>query len=272
MQITRVRPAKGWNGIDTGNLWDHRDLLVALIYRFVTVRYQQTIAGVLWVLGQPLLTTIILSLFLSRLVGQSANNIPLPLFAYVGLVPWAYFTHALTKTTTCFIEYAELVTRVFLPRILIPLGVVLAALVDFGVACLVLPILMIVYGVAPSFSLLALPLLIALMVAGTFGMGLWLSSLNAEYRDLAFAMPYLLQLGLFSTPIFYSSEIVPPALRWLYALNPMVGIIEGMRWSLLNVGPPPIASLYFSLIGTLVILGSGLYIFQRREPNLADVI
>jgi lipopolysaccharide transport system permease protein len=272
LPITRIRPAKRWNGINLRLLWKHRDLLRALVRRLITVRYQQTMAGVLWVIGQPLLTTLIMSLFLSRLVGQSSGELPFPLYVYVGLLPWAYFTHALTKATICFVEFVELVTRVFLPRLLIPLAIILAAFVDFGVACLVLPILMIVYGVMPSFTLLALPFLIVLMVASTFGIGLWFATLNAEYRDLAFALPYLLQLGLFITPIFYSSDIVPLPLRWLYMLNPMVGVVEGMRWSLLNFGPPPILSLMLATLGTLLILASGLYIFQQREPNMADVI
>ena len=272
LPITRVRPPSAWNGIDVREMWEHRDLLEALIRRDLTVRYKQTIAGVLWVLGQPILTTVTLSLLLVRLVGQSPKGTPLPLFVYVGMVPWAYFTHALTKSSTCFVEHAGLVTRVYLPRLLIPMASILAALVDFGLAFLILPILMAIYGVAPSLTLAALPLILVLMIVSTFGIGLWLASLDAEFRDISFAMPFLLQLGLFVTPIFYSSEIVPFPLRWLYALNPMAGVVEGMRWSLLNAGPPPLEVMTISIIGTLVILTSGLYVFQRREPNLADVI
>lgn len=272
IKITRIRPASSWNGIDLREMWEHRDLLKALIRRDLTVRYQQTAAGILWVLGQPIMTTLVLSVLVSQLVGQAPNGTPFPLFVYVGLAPWSYFTHALTKSSTCFVEHAALITRIYLPRLLIPMANVLAALVDFAVAFVVLPILMLIYGVFPSPSILALPFILALLFTSTFGIGLWLSSLNAEYRDIAFALPYLLQLGLFVTPIFYSSDIVVLPWRWLYALNPMVGVVEGMRWSLLNTASAPLDILAVSVIGSLSILISGLYVFQRREPHLADVI
>ncbi len=271
--IQRVRPAKTWNGFAWREMWERRELVEALIRREIQLRYRQTFAGVLWVLGQPLITTIVLSILLTRLAGQTQGNVPYPLFVYVALVAWAYVSHALTKATTCFIEHAVLIQRVYLPRLLIPFSVIVAALTDFAVALLLLPILMFIYQIAPSITLLAFPLVVVLMVITVFGMGLWLATFNAEYRDISFALPFLLQLGLFVTPMFYSSEIIPLPWRWLYALNPMVGVVEGMRWTLLNpMYPAPTALFLISTCSAIAILVSGLYLFQRREPILADVI
>jgi len=272
-QLTRVRPAQTWNGYDLTDYWEHRELLLVLMQREITVRYRQTVAGILWVLGQPLLTTLVLSLLLTRLTGQVQAGVPYPLFVYTGLAAWAYFSHGLTRASTCYVELSPLVTRVYFPRLLIPMAAILAALTDFAVTLVVIPVLMIYYQVFPSAAVLALPFVILLMIVTVLGIGIWLATLNAEYRDIAFALPFILQLGLFVTPIFYSSDIVPLPWRWLYALNPMVGVVEGMRWSLLSpVQPAPLLLFAISCVGALFILGSALYMFQGREPNMADVI
>lgn len=271
--VQRVRPAKSWNGYAWRDMWEHRELVEALVRRDLQVRYRQTVAGVLWVLGQPLLTTLVMSVLLTRLAGQTQSGVPYPLFVYVALTPWAYISHALTKATTCFIEHSQLIQRVYLPRVLIPFSVVIAALVDFGLILLILPVLLILYHVTPSHTLLGFPLVILLMVVGTFGLSLWLAILNAEFRDIQFALPFLLQLGLFVTPMFYSSEIIPLPWRYLYALNPFVGVVEGMRWTLLNpTESAPLALISISTCSACAILAGGLYVFQRREPELADVI
>lgn len=271
--VQRVRPARRWNGFDWREMWEHRELVEALVRREIQVRYRQTIAGVLWVVGQPLITTLVLSVLVIRLAGQSQSNIPYPLFVYAAMAAWAYFSHALTKAAVCFVEHAPLVQRVHLPRLLIPFSVAVAALTDFAVALAVLPVLWILYHVVPSLTILALPLIILLMVMSVFGISLLLATLNAEFRDIAFALPFILQLGLFVTPMFYSSEIIPVPWRWLYALNPMVGVVEGMRWTLLNPSyPAPVAILLISTGSATLILLGGLFLFQNREPNLADVI
>jgi lipopolysaccharide transport system permease protein len=254
-------------------MWERRELVYALVRRDLKVRYRQTFAGVVWVIGQPLITTIVLSLLLTRLAGDPQGNIPYPLFVYVALVGWAYISHALTRATTCFIEHAALVQRVYLPRLLIPFSASIAALVDFAVVLVLLPLLMAWYRVLPSSAILALPLVIVLMVVSVFGFSIWLSVLDAEFRDIAYALPFMLQLGLFVSPMFYSSEIIPLPWRWLYALNPIVGIVEGMRWTLLSPAQPaPIVLMLISTASALAILTGGLFLFQRREPNLADVI
>ncbi|HZQ06503.1 MAG TPA: ABC transporter permease [Anaerolineae bacterium] len=271
--IIRVRPLQRWEGVNLREMWEHRDLVEALIRRDLKLRYQQTLGGVLWVLIQPILTTVVLSALLTRLVGQTWNGIPYPLFVYAALVPWAYFSHALTKVTYCFIEHAPMVTRVYFPRLLLPLAVILAALADFIIAFLFLPILMIYFGVIPSATILALPFVLVLMMVSVFGIGLWLCSFNAEFRDIAYALPFVLQLGLFVTPMFYSSEIVPLPWRFFYALNPMVGVVEGMRWALLNPQQPaPLLVFAASTLSALVIFIGGVYVFQRRDTILADVI
>lgn len=271
-KMLRVRPARPWNGIPWREMWDRRELVTALVCHEIQMRYRQTVLGVVWVIGQPLITTLILSLLLTRLTGQAHAGIPYPLFVYVAMTPWAYISHGLTKSATCFVLYSGLVNRVYLPRLLVPFAVILAALVDFAVALVLLPVLMVYYHVTPSVAILALPLVIALMVLTVFGMGIWLAVYNAKFRDIAYALPFMLQLGLFSSPMFYGSDIVPMPWRWLYALNPVVGIVEGMRWTLLNAQPAPIGLILVSTGAALVILLSGLYIFQRREPLLADVL
>lgn len=272
-RIQRVRPAKTWNGFDLRELWDYRELVLALVRRDLQVRYRQTFAGVLWVIGQPLITTLVLSLLLTRLAGQAQGGIPYPLFVYVAMTAWSYISHGLTKATTAFIEHSALVQRVYLPRVLIPFSVIIAALADFAVAFLVLPILLVFYQVTPSATILAFPFVVVLMVITTFGLGIWFATFDAEFRDIAFALPFLLQLGLFITPMFYASDIIPLPWRYFYALNPIVGVVEGMRWTLLNPGyPAPVPIFLISSVSAIVILVGGLYMFQRREPNLADVI
>jgi len=270
--ILRVRPAAAWNGYDWREMWERREVVGAVMRREIQSRYRQTVAGVVWVIGQPLLTTLVLSLLLTRLAGRAPSGVPYPLFVYAAMAPWAYLSHALTKSASCFIEHAPLVNRVYLPRLLLPAAVVLAALVDFGVALLAMPVLMLSFGVPLSPSLLALPPAVLLMVLTAFGIGVWLAVLNATYRDIYFALPFLLQLGLFVSPVFYSAELIPAPWRWLYALNPVVGIIEGMRWALLGAGPSPAGLMLVSASSALAILLGGLWYFQGREPCLADVI
>ncbi len=271
-EIRHIRPAQRWNGFNWREMWDRRELVEALLLHEIQVRYRQTLFGFVWVIGQPLLTTLILSLLLTRLTGHAHASIPYPLFVYIAMAPWAYISHGLTKNTACFVIYAELVNRVYLPRLLVPLSVTFAALVDFAVALLLLPVLMLLYHTAPSITILALPFIIALMILTVFGMGLWLAVLNAKYRDVAYALPFILQLGLFSSPMFYASDVVSLPWRWFYALNPVVGIVEGMRWSLLNVQPAPVALMLISTGASFAIFLGGLYVYQRYEPNIADVI
>lgn len=273
LPVIHVYPARRWNGYDWHEMWERRELVLALVRRELQLRYRQTIAGFLWVLGQPLLTTLVMSVVLMRFAGQVQAGVPYPLFVYVALMAWAFISHGLTRAGTCFLENAPLVQRVYLPRLLLPFATVLAALVDFGVALAFLPVLLLWYRVMPSWTILALPFVILFMLVTVFGFSLWVATLNAIYRDVAYALPFFLQLGLFVSPIFYSTETVPLPWRWLYALNPVVGIVEGLRWTLLAPDtPPPLVTMSISAVSTGVILAAGLFMFQHREPNLADVI
>ncbi len=273
LPVSYVQPARRWNGFDWREMWERRELVVALVGRELQLRYRQTLAGFLWVLGQPLLTTLVMSLLLTRFAGQVRAGVPYPLFVYVALMAWAFLSHGLTRASVCFLENAPLVQRVYLPRLILPLATVTAALVDFGLALAFLPVLLLWYQVIPSWTILALPVVILFMFVAVFGFSLWVATMNAIYRDIAYALPFFLQLGLFVSPIFYSTEIVPLPWRWLYALNPMVGIVEGLRWTLLDPNtPPPLGTMLISAFATAVILLAGLYMFQHREPNLADVI
>lgn len=273
LRVTRIVPAKSWNGIDFRELWEGRDLLQVLIWREVNVRYKQTLAGILWVLGQPVLTMIVMNFVFGRLVGNSVRGVPYPLFVYVALVPWAYFSHALTKSASCLIEHHESISKVYFPRLLIPLAAVLAGLVDFAVAFSLLPILMLIYGVFPIPAIWMLPLIVIDAVLVALGLGLGLAALNVAFRDVAFALPFLMQIALFMTPVFYSPDMVAESWRGVYALNPMVGVIEALRWALLTPDLPiPWTTLVASFLSTLVILGGGVYFFMRREPEFADLV
>lgn len=271
--MIHVHPARRWNGYDWREMWERRELVLALVRRELQLRYRQTIAGFLWVLGQPLLTTLVMSVLVLRFAGQVQAGVPYPLFVYVALMAWAFISHGLTRASSCFLENAPLVQRVYLPRLLLPFATVLAALVDFGVALAFLPVLLLWFQRMPSWTILALPVVVLFMLVTVFGVGLWVATLNAMYRDIAYALPFLLQLGLFVSPIFYSTESVAVPWRWLYALNPVVGIVEGLRWTLLAPNtPPPLVTICISALSAGVILAAGLVMFQNREPNLADVI
>lgn len=273
LPVLYVQPARRWNGFDWREMWERRELVLALVTRELQLRYRQTLAGFLWVLGQPLLTTLVMSVLLMRFAGQVQAGVPYPLFVYVALMAWAFISHGLTRASTCFLENAPLVQRVYLPRLLLPFAIVSAALVDFGLALAFLPVLLLWYGVMPSWTIVALPVVVLFMFVTVFGFSLWVATLNAVYRDVAYALPFFLQLGLFVSPIFYATEAVPLPWRWLYALNPVVGVIEGLRWTLLAPDtPPPLLTMLISIFSASVILLAGLYMFQGREPNLADVI
>jgi lipopolysaccharide transport system permease protein len=270
--IIEIRPARGAEAIDWAEAWRHRELVGALVRRELQARYRQTFASVLWILGQPLLTMIILTAVVTRLQGsQPGPGMPTPLFVYVALVPWSFVSHALTKLATCFSQDPGLVTRVYLPRILIPVSVTAAATVDLAITLLFLPVLLLIYGVTPTLAIAAAVWPLLVLFAAVLGLGLWLAPLNAEYRDVTYALPFLLQLGMFATPIFYSSDLIPGGWRLLYAVNPLVGTIEGLRWCV-GGGPPPLDLMLISSLSAACIVISGLHVFRRCEPRLADVV
>jgi lipopolysaccharide transport system permease protein len=268
-----ILPPAGWVRLELGELWRYRDLLRFLVLRDLRIRYKQTVIGSAWAILQPLLTMVVLNLFFARLVRPAVESVPYPVFAYSALVPWTYFMHALTKAVSSVSDERTMVTSVYFPRLLLPLAAVLAGLADFVIAFVVLLLLMRYYGLVPTVAVLSLPLFTLLAVATALGVGLWLAALNVEYRDVANAVPFLIQLWLLATPVAYPSSLIPGPWRPLYGLNPMAGVVEGFRWALLgSAAQPPGPMLAVSACVVLALLISGVYFFRWREQDFADVV
>jgi lipopolysaccharide transport system permease protein len=271
--IVIIEASKSWVSLQLRDLWNYRELLYFLTWRDVKVRYKQTALGVAWAIIQPLFTMLIFTLFFGKLAGIEAQTggIPYPIFAYAGLLPWMFFSNALTTSGNSLVGSAHLITKVYFPRMMIPGSAVAAGLIDFAIAFVILVILMFYYGVAPAWTALMLPVLVMLTVVLALGMGMWLSALNVKYRDVRFALPFLLQLWMFVSPLIYPSSFVPEKYRWLLMLNPLTGIIEGYRSSLFGK-PFNWTSLGVStLIGFLLLIYSS-YSFKRMERSFADIV
>jgi lipopolysaccharide transport system permease protein len=238
----------------------------------VKVRYKQTALGVAWALLQPVLAMIIFTVFFGRLAGIPSDGIPYPVFAYCGLLPWQLFANTLSESGNSLVANRNLITKVYFPRLAIPLASVAAGVVDFVIAFSVLIALMAFYGVQPTAAIVALPLFIALALATSLGAGLWLSALNVEYRDVRYTIPFLTQFWLFATPVAYPSSLVPEAWRPLYGLNPMAGVVEGFRWALLGTGVAPGKMLVVSVLMVALLVVTGLFYFRRTERSFADVV
>ena len=270
-RVTLVRPTKGAGRMDLRELWEFRELLYYLVWRSIKVRYKQTALGASWAILQPLLTMLVLSVFLGRLARVPSSGIPYPLFAYAGLVVWTFFTSALSQSTQSIVEQQVMITRVYFPRILLPLSGVVAATVDMLLSLPVLIGLMLFYGFAPSRTAWSIPLFLVLAGAAALGIGLWLSALNVRYRDVRYAIPFLIQLWFLSTPVMYPSSLLPGRWRVLYGINPMAGVVEGFRWGLFGTELHG-GLLLVSIAIILAALVGGFYYFRRMEANFADVI
>jgi lipopolysaccharide transport system permease protein len=266
-----IEPARGWTTLDIRGLWMYRDLLYILTMRDVQVRYKQTALGAAWAIIQPLFTMLIFALFFGRLAGLPSDGVPYPLFAYAGLLPWTFFANAVTTSGNSLVGNTNLVTKVYFPRMIIPIAAVAAGLVDMLIGFALLVVLMFYYGYGPSWSMLAIPILILLTSLLGIGVGMWMSALNVKYRDIRYALPFLIQLGLFVTPIIYPSSMVPDKWRWLLSLNPMTGVIEGYRSAIFGL-PFDWLALGISASMTSVILIYSAYSFRRMERLFADVI
>lgn len=268
--VTRIEPPRGLFNLRLAELWAYRELLYFFVWRDVKVRYKQTAVGVLWVVLQPLLTMAVFTLFFGRLAKLPSEGLPYPVFYFAALVPWMYFNYALQNATNVVVENQRMITKVFFPRLVLPLSSVLSGLVDFAIGFCVMIGVTLYYGIRPSFSDALLPLFLLLAVLTALGVGLWLSALNALYRDVKYVMPFLLQFWMFASPVAYPSSLVPERWRWLYGLNPMAGVIDGFRWATTGHGRPPSISLVVSAAAVLVILFGGLIFFQRMEGTVAD--
>ena len=253
-------------------LWEFRELLYYLVWRSVKVRYKQTVLGASWAVLQPLLTMLVLSVFLGRIARVPSDGIPYPLFAYAGLVTWTYYNSALSQATQSIVEQQAMITRVYFPRILLPISGVLAATMDMLLSLPMLIALMLFYGVAPSQAVWTVPVFLLLAAAAALGIGLWLSALNVRYRDVRFAIPFLIQLWFLATPVMYPSSVLPHRGRVLYGINPMAGVVEGFRWGLLGGTEPPGRMLLVSIATILAALAGGFHYFRRMEATFADVV
>jgi lipopolysaccharide transport system permease protein len=267
-----IEPSGPWPVPHLGELWEYRDLAYFLVWREIKVRYKQTALGIAWAVIQPFFTMVVFSIFFGRLAKIPSDGLPYPLFAYCALLPWQLFAFALTESSNSVVANQRLITKVYFPRLIIPLTSVCIGLADFAVAFGMLVVLMLYYGVAPSAAIWTIPLWTALAVMTAFGAGLWLSAMNVRYRDVRYTLPFLTQLWMFASPVAYSSSIVPEAWRPLYALNPMVGVVEGFRWALLGKGGAPSIMVPISIVAVLIVLVSGLFYFRRMERTFADVI
>jgi len=267
-----IRPRRAWWDLGLRELWAYRELLYFLVWRDIKVRYKQTAVGAGWAILQPLATMALFTLFFGRLARLPSEGIPYPVFFYAGLLPWTYFASSLTAATNSTVEHQRVITRVYFPRLFLPLSGVLGSLLDLGIASLLLFALLPVYGIVPGARLAVLPLFVVLAIVTAFAVGLWLSALNALYRDVRYAVPFLIQLWLFASPVAYSTSLVPEGWRWVYGLNPMAGVVEGFRWALTGRGTAPGTALAVSVLAVLAVLVGGLVYFRKVESTMADMV
>jgi lipopolysaccharide transport system permease protein len=267
----RIRPSRGWVALRLHDLWEYRELLYFLTWRDVKVRYKQTVLGAAWAIIQPVGTMIVFSVFFGSLVKVPSDGVPYPIFSYAALLPWQYFQGALTQASNSLVGSSNLVSKVYFPRLVVPLASVLAGVVDFVIAFGILIVLMVYYGIVPTAAVVLLPAFFLLAMVTALGVGLWLSALNVSYRDVRYIVPFLVQFWMFATPVAYSSKLLDEPWRTVYGLNPMVGVVEGFRWALLGTAPPG-PMLLVSAVVSVVLLVSGAAYFRRVERTFADLI
>jgi homopolymeric O-antigen transport system permease protein len=267
-----IAPRKNWFDLDLRSIYEYRELLYFLAWRDVKVRYKQASIGVGWVVLQPLLTMVVFTVIFGRFAKIPSDGLPYPIFAFTALLPWNYFAQAIAQSGTSVVRNSGLVTKVYFPRLIMPIASTIAPLVDFAVAFLVLLGMMAWYGVAPSWGLLALPLYLLLVLLTSLAVCLFLSPLNVQFRDVEHAIPFLVQVWMYASPVVYSVHLVPEKWRAFYSLNPMVGVIEGFRWALLGKGSPDFVVMGVSAIVVTILLFGGLVFFRRMERTFADVI
>jgi lipopolysaccharide transport system permease protein len=270
--VVRIEPRRGLPALNLAELWAHRELVYCFARQDLQLRYRQTFAGVAWVALQPLLSAIIFTVFFGHWLRVSSSGTPYALFVFCGIVPWSYFVHVLTVSTNSVVNQRALITKVWFPRMTIPFAPGLAGLIDLGISFTFLIALAAYYRVPPHAALLTVPIFTGMALLTAIAVGLWLAALDVWYRDIAQALPFFSQLWFFATPVAYSTEVVPPSWRWLYSLNPMAGVVEGLRWAILGSGALDLAALGISCTAMLVILVGGLYFYRSREGEFADVI
>ena len=267
-----IQPARGWISLQLRAVWEYRELLYFLVWRDIKVRYKQTALGAAWAIIQPFFSMVVFSLFFGRLAGVPSDGIPYPVFAYCALLPWNYFAGAMDRAGNSLVGNANLITKVYFPRLVIPISAVAAGLVDFTISFVVLLGLMLYYKITLTWMIFTIPLFVLLAVLTALAVSLWLSALNVQYRDVQYMIPFLIQAWMYASPVAYSAGLIPTGpWRIIYGLNPLAGVIQGFRWALLG-GNPPDELMVISVVMVLLLLVSGLYYFRRMERTFADVV
>ncbi|HUV16732.1 MAG TPA: ABC transporter permease [Pelolinea sp.] len=271
-RLTIIKPSIGWSALNLRDLWLYRELILFMTWRDLKVRYKQTLLGAGWAVLQPFLTMVVFSIFFGNLANVPSDGVPYPIFSYTALIPWTLFSKALQDASRSLVASSHMITKVYFPRMILPLASVLAGVVDFLIAFVVLIGMMVYFGIYPTANIWTLPIFLLLALITAIGVGLWLSALNVLYRDIGYVLPFLTQFWMFLTPIAYPSSMVPEKFQALYSLNPMTGVVEGFRWALIGTGQAPgIMTLVSSLVA-IVLLISGMFYFRRMERLFADMV
>ncbi len=270
--VIRLQRTSGWTALNLKLLWEYRELMAIFVWRDLKVRYRQTVIGGLWAIIQPFVTMVIFSVFFGGLAKIPSDNIPYPIFSYAALVPWTFFANSINLSANSLVNNAEIIKKIYFPRLTMPFAVVVGGLVDFALAFILLICMMFYYGFVPSINTIWFPLFLLLAMITALGSGLWLAAINVQYRDVRYMVPFLIQAWMYATPIAYPSSLLSEPWRTLYGLNPMVGVVEGFRWALLGTGDGPGWMMLASSAVSVILFISGIYYFRRMEKTFADVI
>ncbi len=267
-----IKPDRGLFDLELKALWEYRELLYFLVWRDVKIRYKQTLIGAGWAILQPVMTMVVFTVVFGKFAKISSDGLPYPIFAYAALLPWNLFSHSLTRGGASVVGNAGLVSKIYFPRLILPLSGVLSPMIDFAISFMILAVMMIWYGILPGWGVFTLPLFLLLATLTALAVGLWLAALNVRYRDVGHAIPFLAQLWLFASPVAYPVSVVPEAWRWLYSLNPMAGVIEGFRWALLGRQSPDLTVIAISSLTVIALLLAGIVYFRYTERTFADIV
>src|SRR5258707_6813281 len=270
--VVRIEARRRWLALDLPELWAYRELLYFFVWRDIKVRYKQTAIGAAWAVLQPVMTMLVFSLFVGRLAKIPSQGLPYPVFYYCALLPWMYFSTAMQGATNIVVDQQRVITKIYFPRVVLPIAAVLSGLLDFAISFVVFLAMMVYYRIVPTTAIIWLPGFTLLAILTALGVGLWLSALNALYRDVRYVLPFLVQFWMFASPVAYASSLVPEKWRWLYGLNPMAGVIEGFRWALTGHGQPPGILLAASSAAVILLVLSGLVYYHAVEGTIADVV
>ena len=267
-----IRPSQGWASLKLQELWEYRDLLYFLTWRDIKVRYKQTVLGASWAIIQPLFTMVVFSLFFGKLAKIPSDGVPYPIFAFAALVPWTFFANGLSQSSNSLVGSSHLITKVYFPRLVIPISSVISGTLDFAISFLVLLGMIVFYGITPTGNMIWLPFLLLLAFVTALGVGMWLSAMNVQFRDVRYVVPFLTQIWLFATPIAYPSSLLSEPWRTIYGINPMVGVVEGFRWALIGTDTAPGPIIAVSSLVALALLAGGALYFRRMEKSFADIV